>query len=66
MERNIRDVAVGSIWDPMVRNCMIAGAGAEISLRFGAKTAPATGTPIDARVRVDKIVRTLSKPSGTA
>ena len=25
---------------------MIAGAGAEISLRFGAKTAPATGTPI--------------------
>ena len=58
IERGVRDVAVGSIWDPMaVKLCMIAGEGAEMALRFGAKTAPDTGLPIDATVRVTKVVR---------
>jgi microcystin degradation protein MlrC len=57
IERGIRDAAVGSIWDPIaVRNCMVAGEGAEIPLRFGAKTAPDTGAPIDAMVKVLKVV----------
>jgi microcystin degradation protein MlrC len=57
IERGIRDAAVGSIWDPIaVRNCMVTGEGAEIPLRFGAKTAPDTGAPIDAMVKVLKVV----------
>lgn len=52
------DAAVGTIWDPMaVQICMAAGEGAEIPLRFGAKSAPGTGHPIDARVEVVRLVR---------
>ena len=52
------EVAVGTIWDPMaVQICMAAGEGAEIPLRFGAKSAPGTGQPIDARVEVVRLVR---------
>lgn len=51
------DTAVGTIWDPMaVQICRAAGEGAEIALRFGAKSAPGTGMPIDARVKIIKIV----------
>ena len=53
-----RDVAVGTIWDPIaVQICFAAGEGAEIQLRFGAKSAPDTGLPIDKRVIVKKLVR---------
>lgn len=52
------DVAVGTIWDPIaVQICFAAGEGAEIALRFGAKSAPDTGNPIDRRVVVKKLVR---------
>jgi microcystin degradation protein MlrC len=65
LERKIRDAAVGSIWDPMaVRLCAIAGEGAEIPLRFGAKTAPETGHPIDAIVKVTKVVRSAHQSFG--
>ncbi len=65
MERGIGGVAVGSIWDPLaVRYCMIAGEGSEIPLRFGAKTAPETGAPIDALVRVTKVVRNATQTFG--
>ncbi len=51
------DTAVGTIWDPMaVQICMAAGEGAEIQLRFGAKSAPGTGTPIDGIVKVIRLV----------
>ncbi|PLU70213.1 microcystin LR degradation protein MlrC-like protein [Sinorhizobium medicae] len=47
-----------TIWDPMaVQICMAAGEGAEIPLRFGAKSAPGTGRPIDGIVKVIKLVR---------
>ncbi|PXA99077.1 microcystin LR degradation protein MlrC-like protein [Nostoc sp. 3335mG] len=56
--RNATDVAVGTIWDPIaVQICFAAGEGAEIQLRFGAKSAPDTGSPIDKRVVVRKLVR---------
>jgi|TARA_R110002126_G_scaffold243516_4_gene386773 microcystin degradation protein MlrC len=56
--RGISDVAVGTIWDPIaVQICMAAGEGAEIPLRFGAKSAPHTGSPIDQFVRVNRLVR---------
>ena len=58
MAQGAGDVAVGTIWDPIaVQICFAAGEGAEIALRFGAKSAPETGQPIDARVTVVKLVR---------
>lgn len=49
-------VALGTIWDPMaVQLCFVAGEGAELALRFGAKSAPLTGEPVDARVRVIRL-----------
>lgn len=51
------NVAAGLVWDPIaVQICMAAGEGAEIPLRFGAKSAPNTGDPIDALVKVVKLV----------
>ncbi|MDW9588325.1 microcystin LR degradation protein MlrC-like protein [Sinorhizobium meliloti] len=56
--RNATDTAIGTIWDPMaVQICMAAGEGAEIPLRFGAKSGPGTGRPIDGIVKVVKLVR---------
>ena len=56
--RGVTDVAVGTIWDPIaVQICMAAGEGAVIPLRFGAKSAPHTGSPIDQTVTVRGLVR---------
>jgi microcystin degradation protein MlrC len=56
--RSVTNAAVGMIWDPIaVQICMAAGEGAEIPLRFGAKSAPGTGNPIDGLVKVMKLVR---------
>ncbi|AEH83605.1 Conserved hypothetical protein (plasmid) [Sinorhizobium meliloti SM11] len=56
--RNATDTAIGTIWDPMaVQICMAAGEDAEIPLRFGAKSGPGTGQPIDGIVKVVKLVR---------
>jgi microcystin degradation protein MlrC len=57
LARGVENAAVGTIWDPIaVQICMAAGEGAEIPLRFGAKSAPGTGSPIDARVKVVRVV----------
>ncbi|UJW74875.1 M81 family metallopeptidase [Rhizobium sp. SL42] len=57
LAQGITNVAVGMIWDPVaVQICMAAGEGAEIPLRFGAKSAPGTGNPIDGLVKVVKVV----------
>jgi microcystin degradation protein MlrC len=58
IDRKATDVAVGTIWDPIaVQVCFAAGAGAEIQLRFGAKSAPDTGAPIDMRVKIVRLVK---------
>jgi microcystin degradation protein MlrC len=55
--KQAKNVAVGTIWDPIaVQICFAAGEGATVPLRFGAKSAPFTGNPIDAVVRVKKLV----------
>ncbi len=55
--RGVTDVAVGTIWDPMaVQICFAAGEGAVVPLRFGAKSAPDTGDPIDRLVTVKRLV----------
>ncbi len=51
--RNADEVALGPIWDPVaVRLCFDAGLGATFPLRFGGKTGPASGQPVDATVDV--------------
>lgn len=56
-EQNVRDVALATIWDPIaVQLCAAAGEGAELQLRFGGKTSSNAGAPVDARVRVKKVV----------
>lgn len=58
IDHGATDVAVGTIWDPIaVQICFAAGEGAEIALRFGAKSAPETGNPVDGRVTVLRLVR---------
>lgn len=56
LARGATGVAVGTIWDPIaVQLCFVAGEGAEMPLRFGAKSAPLTGEPCDALVRIVKL-----------
>ena len=65
IRRGATDVAVGTIWDPIaVQICFAAGEGAEIMLRFGAKSAPMTGHPIDKRVVVKALVRNAEMKFG--
>ncbi len=53
LQRGMQDVAFGTVWDPVaVQICHSAGEGAVLQLRFGAKSAPGTGAPIDAMVEV--------------
>ncbi len=53
IERGIDNVGVATIWDPIaVTFCHAAGEGAVIDLRFGGKSGPLGGAPIDARVTV--------------
>lgn len=57
MARGASDVAIGTIWDPVaVGLCTAAGVGGVIPLRFGAKSAPDTGDPVDALARVEAVV----------
>lgn len=56
LAQGARDTAIGTIWDPMaVQLCFVAGEGAVMPLRFGAKSAPETGEPMDALVRIIRL-----------
>ncbi len=58
LRQGLAGAALASIWDPVaVQLCMAAGEGATIPLRFGAKSAPGAGDPIDAQVTVRRLVR---------
>jgi microcystin degradation protein MlrC len=53
-----QDAALGPIWDQVaVRLCFDAGLGATFPLRFGGKTGPASGNPVDAMVTVTGLAR---------
>lgn len=55
--RGINSVGVATIWDPLaVTFAHAAGEGAAIALRFGGKAGPLAGDPIDAQVRVLRVV----------
>jgi microcystin degradation protein MlrC len=56
IERGFEDVAVATIWDPIaVAFCHAAGEGAELALRFGGKSGPEGGEPLDLRVTVEHV-----------
>lgn len=58
IERGAESAAVGPIWDPVaVMLCFDAGKGAHFPLRFGGKTGPTSGVPIDATVEVTALAR---------
>jgi microcystin degradation protein MlrC len=58
IERGVDDAAIGPIWDPIaVRLCFDAGLGAVFPLRFGGKTGPDSGLPVDALVTVTGLKR---------
>lgn len=58
IERGLSDIAFGTIWDPIaVQLCHAAGERARMQLRFGAKSAPETGMPIDAEIEVIRNIR---------
>ncbi len=67
LEMGLKDVAVGTIWDPMaVRLCHAAGVGTRLSLRFGGKTSARAGDPIDAEVGVTWLSRDAIQKFGDA
>ena len=56
IERGFENVAVATIWDPVaVSFCHAAGEGAELALRFGGKSGPEGGEPLDLRVTVEHV-----------
>lgn len=58
IERGVTNAALGPVWDPIaVRMCFMAGVGGKLALRFGGKTAPTSGQPIDAHVTVTQLQR---------
>ena len=58
LDRRVENAAIGPIWDPIaVRLCFDAGQGATFPLRFGGKTGPASGPPVDAEVTVTGLAR---------
>lgn len=57
LERGMRDVVIGCIWDPQaVAFCAEAGEGARFPLRFGGKCGPASGDPVDLEIEVRRVV----------
>ena len=65
LDAGVTDAALATIWDPIaVGHCFVAGEGARIPLRFGAKSAPGCGDPIDAEVLVRRLVRQAEQTFG--
>jgi microcystin degradation protein MlrC len=53
IERGIRDVAIGPMWDPVAaRIAFDAGEGAQLALRIGGKIGPLSGQPLDLQCTV--------------
>jgi microcystin degradation protein MlrC len=56
IDRGMTRAALGCLWDPMAALvCAEAGADAVLDIRLGGKCGPASGAPLDLRVRVRAI-----------
>jgi len=66
LERDIGGALSGLYWDPIaVRFCCEAGEGATLDLRVGGKCGPMSGTPVDLRVTVRRIVEEADQQFST-
>jgi microcystin degradation protein MlrC len=67
LDAGVTDAALATIWDPIaVKLCALAGEGTRVPLRFGAKSAPGCGNPIDATVLVKRIVPNAQQTFGAS
>ena len=67
LERGLRDVALGPLWDPIAAGIAIeAGTGARLSLRVGGKMGPTSGQPLDLSVTVGGICRNAMQSYGAS
>lgn len=58
LQRGLQNVICANYWDPVaVRFCLTAGVGATFKLRFGGKSGPDSGDPVDLEVTVMGIKR---------
>lgn len=65
IDARLTNAAIGMFWDPMaVRLAFEAGVGTTLDLRLGGKLGPASGAPIDLRVRVTGLARNATIPFG--
>ncbi|MEM7022669.1 MAG: M81 family metallopeptidase [Pseudomonadota bacterium] len=65
IERDVRDAALGPIWDPIAAQfCVAAGEGSTLQLRFAGKTGPSSGDPIDAEVEILRVVQGATQTFG--
>lgn len=64
LERRIRSVALGPMWDPIaVGFCHAAGVGARLDVRIGGKCSPGSGEPLDLSVMVRQVAKELRTPA---
>lgn len=62
IDKKAEGVVLGPLWDPIaVRFCHAAGAGARLQLRFGGKTAIASGAPVDAEVEIVNLAQNATQ-----
>jgi microcystin degradation protein MlrC len=67
LDKGVDNAAVGPLWDPVaVRFCFTMGKGARFNLRFGGKSGPDSGQPIDANVEVIGLCRDSRQSFGAA
>ena len=53
LQRGLTNVVCANYWDPIaVRFCLAAGVGCTLRLRFGGKSGPDSGDPVDLTVKV--------------
>lgn len=56
LERGLKDVAIGLLWDPgAVETAFLAGEGATLDMRIGGKAGKFSGPPVDLRATVKKL-----------
>jgi microcystin degradation protein MlrC len=67
LERGLKDVAIGTFWDPvLVGMCIDAGIGATMAVRVGGKIGPMSGDPVDLTVTVRGIAHDAVQHLGKA
>jgi microcystin degradation protein MlrC len=65
LERGIKNVVSAMYWDPIaVRFCREAGEGAVLDLRIGGKAGLSSGSPVDLKVVVRKVISGLTQRFG--